>query len=68
MKDDQFYSRIDSAGTLVCSYYRIRVNKPPAVYKKIKVLSWWFIAILPNFTQKSPKAPKSGLFEKKSGG
>ena len=35
--------------------YRIRVNKPPAVYKKIKVLSWWFIEIFPKFDQKSPK-------------
>ena len=35
--------------------YRIRINKPPAVYKKIKVLSWWFIEIFPKFDQKSPK-------------
>ena len=35
--------------------YRIRVNKLPVVYKKIKVLRWRFIEIFPKIAQKSPK-------------
>ena len=48
------------------NYYHIRVNKPLAVYKKIKILRWRFIEIFPKFSPK--KAPKSGLFRQKSGG
>ena len=38
--------------------YRICANKPPAVYKKIKVLSWWLIEIFP----KAKKSPKKWTF------
>ena len=35
--------------------YHIHVNKPPVVYKKIKVVRWRIIEIFPKFAQKSPK-------------
>ena len=36
-------------------YLLQNANKPPAVYKKIKVLRWRIIEIFPKFAQKSPK-------------
>ena len=47
--------RVHTAHKSIVFYYHIRANKPPAVYKKIKVLSWWFIEIFPQFDQKSPR-------------
>ena len=38
---------------------RIRANRRPAAYKKIRVLWWWLIAI---FSQNSPKMPQKGDF------
>ena len=35
--------------------YRIWANKPPAVFKKIKVLSWWFFEIFSKIWPKKPQ-------------
>ena len=51
----QTSSNISPSKTMVIVVYRIHANKPPPVYKKIKVLRWRIIEIFPKFAPKKPQ-------------